>query len=581
LTYPSLTEPVEIVLCELSVQNLALIEDVHVELETGYCAWTGETGAGKSLLLTALGLVLGGKASADLIRTGKSEARAAAVFEIADKGLRSEVENVLGGSLDDDQLIITRRLCAEGRSSAHVNGMPVTVATLQRLGEKLVDVHGQLEGRALLDPEQQRELLDAYGGLDGLVRAYRTARAAYEALRTKRRALLESAASRQRERALLEFEREELAAAGPVTGEYGELVREAHRRRSAEQLRVAASAGYTVLYEADRSAQDLLKAVARSLEPLMQAAPELADAAATLDRLADEAREVAFCLRDFGRDWNDDPERLEEVESRMALYRRLAARFHCTPDELAERHAAIEAKLKDLDHDDADLLALDEPLANAWTELKLRAGQLTGARRKRAKDLAGSIQRRLKPLGLGGSRLIVEVETRELSDDPSAPPPSDFGADRVEILFSPNPGEALRPLRKIASGGELSRLTLAAKSVLAAVDRVPTLVFDEIDAGVGGRLGSALGKVLAELARHHQVICVTHLPQMASYAHHQWVIRKRNERGRSRTTILPLGEAERIDELALMLRGDSAAEGTRQEALAMLTEAQSVRCKQR
>ena len=223
------------------------------------------------------------------------------------------------------------------------------------------------------------------------------------------------------------------------------------------------------------------------------------------------------------------------------------------------------------------MLELDEPLAKAWKALKLAAGQLTSARCKLANDFARVIQRRLKPLGLSGSRLTVEVETRELGDDPSASAPSETGADRVEMLFSANPGEEPRPLRMIASGGELSRLTLAATTVLAAVDRVPTLIFDEIDTGVGGRLGSALGKALAELARHHQVICVTHLPQMASFAHHQWVIRKRIERGRSRTTITPLGEAERINELAAMLRGDSAAEGTRQEAIAMLLEARATR----
>ena len=562
---------------ELSVQNLALIEDVHVELEDGYCAWTGETGAGKSLLLTALGLVLGGKASAGLIRSGKTEARAAAVFEIDDRDLRGEVETVLGGSLDDDQLIITRRLSSRGRGSAQVNGLPVAVTTLQKLAGLLVDIHGQLEGRALLDPDRQRDLLDAYGGLDARVRAYRKVRQVHEALRRTRQALLDSAAARGRERALLEFERDELAAAGPNPGEYDELARKAHRLKSAEQIRTAAASGYSLLYEADRSAQELLTRVARTLEPLTRAAPELAEAVESLQRLADETREVALTLRNVGQDWDDGPARLDDLETRMALYRRLSARFHCTPDELALRREAIDAKLSELDANDADLLGLDEPLAKAWKTVKQAAGQLTTARGKLAYDFARVIQRRLKPLGLGGSRLTVEVETRELGDDPSASAPSESGADRVEILFSANPGEEPHPLRKIASGGELSRLTLAAKTVLAAVDRVPTLVFDEIDSGVGGRLGSALGKALAELARHHQVICVTHLPQMASYAHHQWVIRKRIERGRSRTTITPLGEAERIKELAAMLRGDSAAEGTRQEALAMLLEAQDAR----
>ena len=255
----------------------------------------------------------------------------------------------------------------------------------------------------------------------------------------------------------------------------------------------------------------------------------------------------------------------------------LATRFHCSTDELADRLAATEAKLATLDRNDADLLALDGPLATAWETLKQSAAALTTARRKVAKDFARGIQGRLKALGLEGARLSVSVEPRELGVDPTALTPPDSGADRVEMLFSANPGEEPRPLRKIASGGELSRVTLAAKAVLAEVDRVPTLVFDEIDTGVGGRLGSSLGKTLAELGRHRQVICVTHLPQMASYAQRQWVIRKQVERGRSRTTISPLDETERINELAVMLRGESAAEGTRQEAMAMLAEAQSIR----
>ncbi|MGP0069868.1 MAG: DNA repair protein RecN [Isosphaeraceae bacterium] len=564
---------------ELSVQNLALIEDVHVDLEEGYCAWTGETGAGKSLLLTALGLILGGKASAELIRSGKAEARAAAVFEITDPDLRASIEAILGGEglFDEDPLIITRRIAAQGRGGATVNGLPVTIATLQKLGERLVDIHGQHEGRALIDPDQQRDLLDAYGGLGDRVEAYRSARRAHESLRRQRQELIESAEARRRERALLEFERDELAAADPRRGESEELAREAHRLAHADQLRTAAAEGYSLLYEADRSAQGLLSRVARALDPMAGAVPELAEAAATLERLADETREVAFSLRDLGQGWDDDPARLEDIEARLALYRRLAARFHCTPDELADRRAATDAKLAALDRDDADLLALDGPLAVAWDALKQAATGLTAARRKVAKDFARGIQGRLKPLGLDGARLSVAVEPRELGDDPAAPSPPESGADRVEMLFSANPGEEPRPLRKIASGGELSRVTLAAKAVLAAVDRVPTLVFDEIDTGVGGRLGSALGKTLAELGRHHQVICVTHLPQMASYARRQWVIRKQVERGRSRTTISPLDDSERIAELAVMLRGESAAEGTRQEAMAMLAEAQAMR----
>jgi DNA repair protein RecN (Recombination protein N) len=570
-------EPEANVLRELSVQNLALIEDVRVELRDGYCAWTGETGAGKSLLLTALGLVLGGKAAADLVRTGRDEARAAAVFEISEPALRADIEAILGGPIDDDCLILTRRITAQGRSSAHANGLPVTVAALRALGERLIDVHGQHESRVLLDPDRQRSMLDDHGDLEALRTAYREAREVHQRLRRKRLALLEAAQHRRREQALLAFERDELVAADPAPGEYEEMTREAHRLANAEALRSATAEGYALLYEADHSAQDQLAQVARRLQPLAEAAPELAAVVADLDRLAGEARDVAYTLRKLGQGWEDDPPRLEDVESRLALYRRLATRFHCAPDDLVGRREAIEQQLTAIERDDEDLASLDAPLQQSWDRLRSVAAELSAARRKTCKSFAKSVQGQLKALSLGEARLTVEVASEPLGDDPTEVSPPEDGIDRVEMFFAPNAGESPRPLRKIASGGELSRLTLAVKTVLAGVDRVPTLVFDEIDTGVGGRLGAVLGKKLAELAHHHQVICVTHLPQMASFASHQWVIRKQTTKGRTCTTISPLDEPDRVDELAAMLRGDSAAEGTRQEARAMLVEAQSER----
>ncbi|HWE36029.1 MAG TPA: DNA repair protein RecN [Isosphaeraceae bacterium] len=563
---------------ELSVQNLALIEDVRVELYDGYCAWTGETGAGKSLLLTALGLLLGGKAASDLVRAGKDEARVAAVFELADPALRGEVEAILGGVLEEDQLIVTRRVTAQGRGSAHANGLPVAVATLRQLGRRLIDVHGQHDARALLDPDRQRALLDAYGDLEPSLETYRRARDDFDALRRRRLALIEAAEHRRRERDLLAFERDELAAAEPVPGEYDDLNREAHRLAHREELREATAEGFALLYEADSSAQELIERVARRLQPLAEAVPELGAAAEQLDRLADEVREVAYGLRQLDRDGDDDPGRLEEIEGRLATYRRLAARFRCCPDDLAARRASIDEQLAALDRDEADLLGLDAPLAEAWSALKAAAATLTEGRRKTCKAFAKAVQSQLKDLSLGEARVTVEVETDPLGDDPTAAatPPED-GPDRVEIVFAPNPGEGPRPLRRIASGGELSRLTLAIKTVLAGIDGVPTLVFDEIDTGVGGRLGAVLGKKLAALARHHQVICVTHLPQMASFAGRQWVIRKQTLRGRTRTTITLLDDDDRVAELAAMLRGDSAAETTRQEALDMLVEARAGR----
>lgn len=567
---------------ELSVQNLALIEDAHVELGPGYCALTGETGAGKSLLLSALGLVLGGRASAELVRAGKPEARAAAVFDLSEPSLRAEIEEILGGPLDPDddgshRLVLTRRVSAQGRGSAQANGLPVTVATLQALGARLVDLHGQTEGRALAGPDHQRDLLDAHGGLAPLVSAYRARHDDHESLRRRRADLLKQVHDRQRERALLEFERDELTAADPKPGEVEALTREAHRLASAGAVQQAAESGHARLYEADRSAQELLSSVARSLGPLVSAVPELASAVETLERLADETREIAFQLRDLAAGPDDAPGRLDQIEARLALYRRLAGRFRCAPDDLSARRDEVEARLAALDRDDEDLAGLDAPIAAAWSALRESAAALSEGRRQTGRSFARALQRRLRPLGLESARVDVRVETPDLGDDPTAPGPGPSGADRVEIVFSANPGEEPMPLRKVASGGELSRLTLAVKTVLAAADRVPTLVLDEIDAGVGGRLGAVLGRTLAELARHHQVVCVTHLPQMASHAAHQWLIRKHVERGRTRTTITPLDEHARVAELAAMLRGDSAAETTREEARAMLQEARAAR----
>jgi DNA repair protein RecN (Recombination protein N) len=565
------------VLRELSVQNLALIEDARVELQSGFCAWTGETGAGKSLLLTALGLVLGGRASGELVRSGKEEARAAAVFDVSERRVRADVEAILGGALDDDQLIITRRISAAGRSQAHANGLPVPVATLRQLGMRLIDVHGQHETLALLDADQQRALLDAHGRLEGLLERYREARERHDALRRRRLELIEASERRVRERDLLAFERDELVAADPQPGEHDELAREAHRLANAEELRLATAEGYSLLYEDDCSVQELLDRVARRIGPLADSVPELAGPSADLERLAEEVREVARGLRRFSQAWGEDPERLEEVEARLALYRRLSNRFRCAPDELAARRAEVEAQLAAIERDDADLAGLDAPLAEAWAGLRAVAEELTAARRKACKAFAKAVQSQLKALSLGEARLAVEVEPVPLGDDPTAVSPPEGGADRVEIVFAPNPGESPRPLRKIASGGELSRVTLGIKTVLAEVDRVPTLVFDEIDTGVGGRLGSVLGKMMAELGRHRQIVCITHLPQLASFAAHQWVIRKHVERGRTRTTIDPLAEPDRVTELAAMLRGDSAAETTRREAQAMLAEARTGR----
>ncbi|MFO0957803.1 MAG: AAA family ATPase [Isosphaeraceae bacterium] len=458
---------------ELSVQNLALIEDARVELEPGYCAWTGETGAGKSLLLTALGLVLGGKASAELVREGKAQARASAVFEMGDARIREEVETILGGSLDGEPLILTRRVSSQGKGSASANGMPVAVGTLRQLAARLIDVHGQHESRDLIDPDRQRELLDAYGRLGDLLSEYRARREQHARLLGRRRALLEAADRRRREQDLLRHEHDELEAAEPRPGEYADLNAQAHRLANIGHFREAVAAGYARLYEAEKSAQGILEQVARSLGPHRGWAPEVDEAVGTLQRLADEVREVAYTLRRLGRDQADDPADLDEIEGRLALYRKLATRFRCEPDALADRFEAIRSQLEAIDRDEADLAALDAPLAEAWASLKAAARALSEGRRRASGAFSKAVQGRFKGLGLADARIRVEVEADPLGDSPCEATSGPDGADRVEILFAPNPGEPPRPLRRIASGGEMSRVTLAIKAVLAGIDRPP------------------------------------------------------------------------------------------------------------
>ena len=432
---------------ELSVQNLALIEDARIELRPGYCAWTGETGAGKSLLLTALGLVLGGKASADLVRAGKDEARAAAVFDVSDPGLRADLEAILGGPIDDDQLILTRRVSAQGRSASHANGLPVTVATLQALGDRLIDVHGQHESRALLDPDRQRGPARRLRRRSSpLLDAYREARDAHAALLARRSALIRDVAGPRARAGPARLRARRAGRRRPPPGEHDDLAREAHRLANAEAVRSAALEGFALLYESDRSAQGLLEKVARKLAPLADAVPEFADAAADLDRLADEAREVAYALRRFGQGWEDDPARLDEVEARLALYRRLAARFRCEPDDLAARRARDRGQAR---RDRRRRRRPARPSTPPWPPPGPRSAAAPRPLRSRGRRRARRSPRRSRPSsrGSGSTRpgLTVEVESDPLGDDPAARPPPRAGVDRVEIVFAPNPGEAPGP----------------------------------------------------------------------------------------------------------------------------------------
>ncbi|MFN4259980.1 MAG: DNA repair protein RecN [Gemmataceae bacterium] len=558
---------------ELTVRNLALIEDLHVELQPAFCAWSGETGAGKTLLLSALALLLGERASTDDIRQGAEELRVSGRFELTRPEPRQAVEALLNAPLDDDQLILSRRLTRAGRSYAYVNDQPVAVGTLRQLGGVLVDIHGQRESQSLLQPGYQLQLLDAFGGLDELREKYQRQA---DHLRARRRQLAELTAARherQRELALLRFERAELDAAQLRSGELAELSQERERLTHAQALQSFAATCCGKLYDDDGSIVEELGKLAREAGHWQAIDPVLQDVARRFETVISEIQDLVETLRAQQQHWEADPARLEQVEERLRLLRRLETKYGQSIDQLMDYRASLDEREAQLQRQEDDSTALLQEIHVAFAQLRQTAAELSRERQRAAKQLAQETQRELSELNMPEARLEAVLEPAPLGDDPvTSDIPAD-GTEQLELMLAANRGEPFRPLRKVASGGELSRAMLALKTVLAAHDPVGTLVFDEIDANVGGRLGDVLGRKLAVLGQTHQVICVTHLPQVASHAAHQWTIRKTRRGQRTVTTIERLDETNRVEELAIMLRGAARGETTRREAAAMLEAA--------
>jgi len=558
---------------ELSVQNMALIEDVRVELEPGFCAWTGETGAGKTLLLTALGLLLGERGSSELLRADAPELRVVGRFELTKPALRSAVEGVLQAPLEDEQLILMRRLNAQGRSFAYVNDQPVTLVTLKQLGELLVDIHGQRESHSLLQPAYQLRLLDAYGDLDERRQKYHDLAQRVRDLRQRVNTLESDRQKRVREMALVRYEKDELDQAELQSGEMPELARERAKLANAQALEAFAVGICEQLYDQDASFSEALGKLQREAEHWASLDPTLQDVAARLDRLAADTQDLVQTVRPWTNKTLADPARLEEIDNRLQLLRRLEAKYGRPVDELLAYRESLNKQEASLAGKEEDRTALDKDLRATWKHLCDVGSDLSKQRRKVAKKFIAEVAKHLTQLGMPDATLEAEMQSIPLGDDPLNSELLGDGFEQLDILLAANRGEPARALRKVASGGELSRTMLALKSVLAEHDQIGTLVFDEIDANVGGRLGDILGMKLAALGKTHQVICVTHLPQVASYARHQWTIRKQRKGQRTATVIEPLADDARLDELASMLRGSARGETTRKEAEAMLNAA--------
>jgi DNA repair protein RecN (Recombination protein N) len=547
---------------ELTVENLAVVESVRVALALGFTVLTGETGAGKSLVVDAVALALGARASADQVRSGTDAARVEAIFDApvpADDDPLAEV--VAAGG--EGTVIVRREVGADGRSLVRVNDRAVTVGGLASLGVRLAEIHGQHEQQRLLEPARQLALLDGFGGHAALQADVAEAHRAWRACVAASAELLTDAHELARRVELLRHQADEIAAAAPRAGEDADLEAQLRAASHAETIARSAAAAVAALRDED-AATERLSLAERELVAAAQHDERFAPLADRAAALAAEAAELARDAAAAADAVELDPSARAAAEERLALLYDLRRKYGDSLEAVAAFAARSAAELEALENQEGERERLRTEESERRVALEAASRALSAARRDTAEQLAAAVNGELPPLGLPADAFAVEIAPVEIGPG---------GADRVTFTFAPNPGEPPRPLGRIASGGEASRLSLALKVVLAAADETPLLVFDEIDAGVGGRNAAALGERLRVLSRYHQVLCVTHLPQVAAHADAHVVVGKRVIAGRTSTEARLLLEAERAAELAAMLGGDGAGTEALSAAQALLQAA--------
>jgi len=567
-------------LAELRIRDFAIIEDLTLNLGPGFVVFTGETGAGKSILIDAVEVLLGGRAEATMIRSEAAAAIIEGVFRLG-PGAGEAARRVLEaeGLLEDSEtLMLSREIRREGRTIGRVNGRAVSVGLLRSLGELLVDVHGQSEHLSLLRVREHLNLLDRYAQVETLRRDYDAAYSDLEGVRRELRQLREAERDAARRSELLAFQVNEIEAASLRPGEEAELLEERVRLANAEQLAGLAEKALAALDETvdDRSsATDLLGEAAEAVASLARIDATLSGVETEAQALLEQAGDLGRRLRVYREGIESNPKRLDEVEERIGLIRSLQRKYGETIEAVLARAAAAREELETITHAEERIGVLEKEEARRLKDLGTIGSRLSEARRAAGEELGRAIEAELGDLRMGGARFSVDLAWE---DDPAGAPVGERrvsfgpeGLDRVEFLVAPNPGEGLKPLVKIASGGETSRMMLGLKGVLARADQTPSLIFDEIDQGIGGRVGAIVGRKLWGLARDHQVLCVTHLPQLAAFGDQHFKVEKRVAKSRTTTSVRALEGEGRIEELAQML--GAASEASQRSAAELLEQA--------
>jgi DNA repair protein RecN (Recombination protein N) len=555
------------VLTELRIRNFAIIDSVTLPLERGLNVLSGETGAGKSIIVGALGLLLGERGSADLVRPGAERATVEGVFDLEGRANLIAIADERGIDTDSDTLVLKREISASGRGRAWVNGTPVTAAVLAEIGRSLVNLHGQHEAQTLLDDESQRQILDAYAEAGAVATEVQAEHSALFAIRRHIDELTRRRADAERRADYLRHVSREINDAHLVPSEDVALEDDARVLENADELRNLAQAVATALSDDEEGALARLAAVHRALAQISR----IDASASKMQELYDTGfyalDELARAASDYASSVELDPERLAGVRARRELIFRLSKKYGGTLADVIAAGAQAQAELDLVDSAAFDVAQLRKQEADAEARLHTAAGRLTALRKRAATAIGKAVTAELPELGMDSGKFMVAL-TQRADISPQ-------GAESVEFRVTLNAGYDPRPLARVASGGELARVMLALKTVLAAVDHIPTLVFDEVDAGIGGRVGLQVGDTMRRVAEQHQVFAISHLPQIAARAHHHIVVAKGARDGVTTADISVLSAADRVAEIARMLGGDPESKASRAHARELLQAAAS------
>lgn len=558
-------------LATLRIRSFAIIDELEIELRPGLNVLSGETGAGKSIVVGALDLLLGARASADIVRQGASEAVVEGLFRLDDARAREALAAMDLADPEDPGVLLVRRVVTRaGKNRIHANGNLATGAMLRDLTRHLVDLSSQHAQYALLDPAGHLEVLDRFAGLEAQRAAYAQDYEALRALEAERAALRRAERGRAEREDFLRFQHQELTEAALKPGEDDELEAERRRLANAERLRQGASTALDALEGGRSSVASGLVAAERALRDLVAMDGSLAGLRARVESARIDVEDVAFEVRRYSGAVDGDPGRLAAVDERLDLIRRLKRKYGATIDEILARMAEIGAELDRFESAEERLGELDRAIVKARGRAIQAGDALSTARREASVRLSHLVEDELVSLAMGRCRVRAAVEPAGATPEASLGP---AGMDAVELMVATNAGEPFKPLARSASGGELSRILLALKGVLLSSDPVPTSIFDEVDAGVGGAVAEILGRKLKRASVGRQVLCITHLPQVAAYADHHLRVEKRDVDGRTVTHVCPLDAEGRAEEIARMLGGVTITRRTQEHAHEMLRNA--------